>query len=105
MTSSIEDISRITLRMPSQLHQALIQVAAERDLSLNRLAVEALELYVIQEKGRFPLRELSDLLAPVAQTRGLTEEEMMRHVKEARRRIWQERYREVVETSRNAEGA
>ena len=24
MTSSIEDISRITLRMPSQLHQALI---------------------------------------------------------------------------------
>jgi len=104
MTSSIEDISRITLRMPSQLHQALIQVAAERDLSLNRLAVEALELYVIQEKGRFPLRELSDLLAPAAQTRGLTEEEMMRHVKEARRRIWQERYREMVETSRNAEG-
>ncbi len=105
MTSSIEDISRITLRMPSQLHQALIQVAAERDLSLNRLAVEVLELYVVQEKGRFPLRELSDLLAPAAQTRGLTEEEMMRHVKEARRRIWQERYREVVEASRNAEGA
>ena len=105
MTSDIEDISRITLRVPSQLHQALVQVAAERDLSLNRLAIEALELYVIQEKGRFPLRELSNLLAPAAQTRGLTEEEMMRHVKEARRRIWQERYREMVETSRNAEGA
>lgn len=105
MTSAVEDIRRITLRVPSQLHQALIQAAAERDLSLNRLAVEVLELYVIQEKGRFPLKELSNLLAPAAQTKGLTEEEMMRHVKEARRRIWQERYREMVETSRNAEGA
>ena len=105
MTSAVENIRRITLRVPSQLHQALIQAAAERDLSLNRLAVEALELYVIQEKGRLPLRELSDLLAPVAQTRGLTEEEMMRHVKEARRRIWQERYRKMVDASRNAESA
>ena len=105
MTSAVENIRRITLRVPSQLHQALIQAAAERDLSLNRLAVEALELYVIQEKGRLPLRELSDLLAPVAQTRGQTEEEMMRHVKEARRRIWQERYREMVDASRNAESA
>ena len=105
MTSAVENIRRITLRVPSQLHQALIQAAAERDLSLNRLAVEALELYVIQEKGRLPLREVSDLLAPVAQTRGLTEEEMMRHVKEARRRIWQERYRKMVDASRNAESA
>jgi hypothetical protein len=62
-------------------------------------------LYVVQEQERFPLKELSALLAPAAQTKGLTEEEMIRHVKEARRRIWQERYREMVEVSRNAEGA
>jgi hypothetical protein len=107
MTIAVDNIRRITLRVPSQLHQALTQAAAERDVSLNHLAVEALELYLVQEKGlalseakgRFPLRELSGLLAPAAQARGLMEEEMTRHVKEARRRIWQERYREMVETS------
>lgn len=105
MTISVDNIRRITLRVPSQLHQALTQVAVERDVSLNRLAVEALEQYVVQEKRRFPLQELSALLAPAAQTKGLTEEEMMRHVKEVRRRIWQERYRETVEASRKAEPA
>ena len=96
MTIAVDNIRRITLRVPSQLHQALTQVAVEQDVSLDHLAVEALKLYLVQERGRFPLKELSDLLAPAAQAKGLTEEEMMRHVKEARRRIWQERYREMV---------
>ena len=103
MIMTVDNIKRVTLRVPSQLHQALTQTAAERDMSLNRLAIEALELYVVQEKRRFPLRELGDLLVPAALAKGLTEEEMMRHVKEARRRIWQERYREAVEASRKAE--
>jgi site-specific recombinase XerD len=111
MTIVVDNIRRITLRVPSQLHQALTQAAAERDVSLNHLAVEALELYLVQErelalseaKGRFPLKELSDLLAPAAQARGLTEEEVMRHVKEARRRIWQERYREMAERPQKAQ--
>ena len=103
MTMTVDDIRRITLRVPSQLHQVLTEVATERDVSLNRLAIEALEQYAVQERGRFPLKELSDLLAPAAQIKGLTEEEMMRHVKEARRRIWQERYREMVEVSRKAQ--
>jgi site-specific recombinase XerD len=110
MTIAVDNIRRITLRVPSELHQALSQAAAERDVSLNHLAIEALEVYLIQgkelalsgAKGRFPLKELSDLLAPAAQARGLTEEEMMRHVKEARRRIWQERYQEMVEGSQKA---
>jgi len=102
MTMAANNIRRITLRVPSRLHQALTQTAAERDVSLNRLAIEALELYLVQEKGRFPLKELSDLLAPAAQAKGLTEEEVMRHVKEARRRIWQERYREMVEAFQEA---
>jgi site-specific recombinase XerD len=103
MTIAVDNIRRITLRVPSQLHQALTQAAAERDVSLNHLAIEVLEQYVVQEKERFPLKELSDLLAPVAQARGLTEEEMMQHVKEVRRRIWQERYREMVEGSQKAQ--
>ena len=74
-------------------------------MSLNRLAVEALELYAVQQKGRFPLKELSAIRAPGAQTNGLSEVEMMRHIKEVRRRIWQERYRETVEASRKAEPA
>ena len=103
MTIAVDNIRRITLRVPSQLHQALTQAAAERDVSLNHLAIEALKQYVVQEKERVPLKELSDLLAPVAQARGLTEEEMMQHVKEVRRRIWQERYREMVEGSQKAQ--
>jgi site-specific recombinase XerD len=103
MTIAVDEIRRITLRVPSQLHQVLTEVATERDVSLNRLAIEALEQYVIQEKKRFPLKELSDLMAPAAQAKGLTEEALMRHVKEARRRIWQERYREMVELSRKAQ--
>lgn len=119
MTIAIDNTRRITLRVPPQLYQALTQAAVERDVSLNHLAVEALELYLVQEKelalsrspersegeakGRFPLQELSDLLAPAAQARGLTEEEMMRHVKEARRRIWYERYREMVEGLQKAQ--
>lgn len=52
-----------------------------------------METYLVQEKGRFPLKELSDMLAPAAQAKGLTEEELMRHVREVRRRICQERER------------
>lgn len=103
MTKSVDDLRRITLRVPSKLHRTLTQVAGERNVSLNTLAIEALERYVVQERGRFPLKELSDLLAPAAQAKGLTEEELMRHVKEARRCIWQERYREMVEATREAQ--
>jgi len=103
MTRRIDDIRRITLRVPSRLHRTLIQVAGERDTSLNRLVIEALERYVVQERGRFPLKELSDLLAPAAQAKGLTEEEIMRHVKEARRRIWQERYRDMIEATQEGQ--
>lgn len=103
MTVTVDKIRRITIRVPSQLHQALTQSATEREVSLNHLAVEALERYLLQERRRFPLKELSDLLAPAAHAKGLTEEELMRHVKEARRRIWKERYRGMVEASQRRE--
>lgn len=81
---AVDNIRRITLRVSSELHQELTEAAAERDISLNHLAVEALTRYLVQEEERFPLKELSDLLAPAAQAKGLSEEEMMRHVKEVR---------------------
>jgi hypothetical protein len=65
------------------------------------------ELYLektgLVERRRYPLKELSDLLAPAAQAKGLTEEELMRHVKEARRRIWQERYQGMIEAFQRGE--
>lgn len=99
MVTLTEDIRRITLRVPAQLHQALAEAAAEQNTSLNHLAVAALQKYLLQERDRFPLQELSDLLAPAAQAKGISEEEIMRHVKEARQRIWKERYQEMIETS------
>ena len=50
-----------------------------------------------REEGRFPLKELSDLLTPAAQAKGLTEEDLMQNMREVRRCIWEERYRQMVE--------
>lgn len=103
MSTLTNEIRRITIRVPAALHKALAHVAIDQDTSLNRLAVEALEQYLATLKGkegRFPLRELGDLLTPAAQARGLTEEDLMQHVREARRRIWEERYHQMVEALR-----
>lgn len=42
--------------------------------------------------GRFPLSLLSELLAPIAQAKGLTEEDLKRSVKAARQKLWKEHY-------------
>jgi len=99
MSKQIPDLRRITLRVPDQLHQALTHAAVERQVSLNHLAVEALEQFIVQEGERYPLKGLSEILSPAARSKGLTQEALMRHVKEARRRIWRERYQEMVATS------
>ncbi len=95
----MEDVRRITIRVSPELHQQLTQLAACRSVSLNRLAVEALETYaeaLAAEQGRFPLKELSALLAPAAEAEGLTEEELLEYARQVRRRIWQERYEKAV---------
>lgn len=43
-------------------------------------------------QARFPLKELSELLAPAAQAQGLSEEELMEEVKAVRRELYKERY-------------
>lgn len=92
-------VKRITIRVPPELHQQLGRLAADRSVSLNTLAVEALEAYteaLAAGQERFPLRQLGALLAPAAEAADLTEEELLHHARQARRRIWQERYEEAV---------
>lgn len=92
-------VKRITIRVSPELHQQLRRLAASQSVSLNALAVEALATYADRAEGQkqFPLRELSALLAPVAEAAHLTEEEMFRLARQVRRRVWEERYRETVE--------
>jgi uncharacterized protein (DUF1778 family) len=99
MYEAPEKLRRITLRVPRRLHQTLTEAAQSRNKSLNNLAVEALEQYVLQEQERLPLKEISELLVPAAQAAGMNEKDLLRHVKEARRRIWQERYQKMAENS------
>ncbi len=99
MSKHVAEIRRITLRVPDQLHEALAQAADEREVSLNQLAVEALAHFLVHERGRYPLKELSVLLAPAARSKKLDEQALSRRVKEARRRIWRERYKDLVATS------
>jgi predicted transcriptional regulator len=94
-------VKRITIRVPPELHQQLSRLAASRSVSLNTLAVEALEAYaeaLTAGRERFPLRELSALLAPAAEAADLTEEELLHYARLVRRRIWQERYERAIQS-------
>jgi len=92
-------VKRITIRVPPELHQQLSRLAASQSVSLNTLAVEALEAYaatLAAGRERFPLRELSALLAPAAEAADLTEEELLHYARLVRRRIWQDRYERAI---------
>ena len=94
------EAKRMTIRIPPALHRQLHQAAAERSVSLNTLAVKALEVYVeaqAADRGRLPWRELSAVLAPAAEAAELTEEELLHYARQVRRRIWQERYEKAVQ--------
>jgi len=96
------DVKRITIRVPPALHRQLHQVASDQSVSLNTLAVRALETYVEESTApqeRLPLRELSAVLVPAAEAAQLTEEELLRHARQVRRRIWQERYEKAVQAA------
>ena len=93
------EVRRITVRVPPELHKRLSSLARERSVSLNTLASEALEDYVESEvagQGRLPLKQLSALLAPVAEAASLSEEELLDQAREVRHRIWRERYEQAV---------
>jgi predicted transcriptional regulator len=88
-------VKRITVRVSPELHEQVCQTAARHKLSLNRFVVEALEAHLLRHEAKveqWPLRQLSELLAPAAEAAELSEEELMRQVRETRRRIWEERY-------------
>ncbi len=92
-------VTRITIRVSPELHGRLGELAAGRSVSLNTLAVEALEAYAesaAAASGHFPLKQLAALLAPAAEAADLTEEELLGHARRMRRRIWEERYRKAT---------
>ena len=92
-------VKRITIRVPPELHRQLGQLASSQSVSLNTLAVAALEAYaesLAADEERFPLRQLGALLAPAAEAADLTEEELLRYARQVRHRIWQERYEKAV---------
>ena len=93
---------RITVRVSPKLHHQLVELGDKKSKSLNTLVIEALEAYAEQgaaETTQFPLQELQELLAPAAEAANLTEEELLSHAREIRRRIWQERYEKAIQTS------
>lgn len=84
------EVRRITIRVSPKLHRRLSRLAADRAVSLNMLAVEALEAYTqarAPDQERLPLKPLSALLVPAAEAADLTEEELLRHARQVRRRI------------------
>jgi predicted transcriptional regulator len=94
------DIRRITIRISPALYRQLHKAADQEEVSLNVLAVKALETYVdkpVTERQHLPVMELSALLAPAAQAAEITEEDLLRHARQVRRRIWQERYERAVQ--------
>ena len=96
------DIKRITIRIPQALHRRLHDTAVDQSVSLNTLAVRALEAYIkspTADQGRLPLRELGALLTPVAEAAELTQDELLDHARQVRRRIWKERYEKAVQAT------
>ncbi|MBI3912777.1 MAG: hypothetical protein HY327_01080 [Chloroflexi bacterium] len=55
-----------------------------------------------RKESKFPFEELNAALAPAANARRLRESDLMDRVKEARRHIWEERYRPAVEKAQAA---
>lgn len=97
--SNSRQVKRITIRVSPELHRQLSEAAARRSVSLNTLAIEALTVYTQAlgaDQERFPLRELSALLAPAAEAAHLTEEELLQHIRQVRHRIWQEHYEKAI---------
>lgn len=88
------EVKRITIRVAPELHQRLNQLATNQDVSLNTLAVNALEAYTTpKDRSTFlPLQELSALLARIADADSLTEAEVQQQARETRQRLWHERY-------------
>ena len=93
-------VKRITIRVSPSLHDRARQAASKRQESLNEFAVRALEDAITREPASAShslLDDLSALLAPAAQAQEITEDEMLAHLHDVRRKLWQERYRQVVE--------
>jgi hypothetical protein len=93
------DVKRITVRVEPGVHERASRLAAERGVSLNTFVTEAIEAFVelgTADGDRWPFAALGGLLVPAADAAGLNEDDLQRHVREARTRIWHERYEAVL---------
>jgi len=94
-------IRRITIRVPDVLHSELEACASAENVSLNTLAMRALETYMQEravQAGRWPVAELGALLAPAAVANDIDEGNLLAHARRVREQIWRERYADAVGT-------
>ena len=90
----------LSVRLNESDQERLHALANELDLGPSILARMLLhssiahleELKALRQIGRFPLSLLSELLAPAALSKGLTDGDLQRSVKMARKKIMTERY-------------
>lgn len=96
----------LSVRLAEEDEQRLKELATDLDIGPSVLARMLLHsslanlegLRAAREAGRFPLSLLSELLVPAARAKGLTEEDLKRSVRAARKKIWEERYAESLES-------
>lgn len=90
----------LSVRLNEEDHQKLAALAEDLDVGPSVLARMLLhaslttleQLQAARRAGRLPLTLLSELLAPAAHAKGLTEADLQRSVKTARKKLWKERY-------------
>lgn len=86
----------LTVRLTPEDLEQLRELAEELGVGpavLARIIIrQGLKSFSSHDRAKFPLKELSDLLAPVAQAQGVSEEELMKEVKAVRRELYEERY-------------
>ncbi len=86
----------LTVRLVPEDLEQLRELAEELGVGpavLARILIrQGLKSLSSTSQARFPLKELSELLAPAAQAEGLTEEELLEEVRAVRRKIYEERY-------------
>ncbi|MFQ5794354.1 MAG: hypothetical protein ACE5JP_04815 [Candidatus Bipolaricaulia bacterium] len=90
----------LSVQLSEEDEQKLRALAQDLDIGPSVLArmllhvslVNLEELKSARQAGRFPLSLLSELLAPAVRAKGLTEEDLQRSVKAARKQLREERY-------------
>ena len=90
----------LSVRLNEQDRKNLETLAKDLDVGSSVLARMLLHssltnlegLKAARVAGRFPLSLLSELLAPEARTKGLSEEDLQRSLRSARKKLWRKHF-------------